>query len=293
MASDKKKYRIKGHESFILREGWLNKGLKVVKDNPLVFTDNYGADALGVGSSMAKAIRYWLKTANLIKDVPRKEISLTKIGELIYEKDPYFEDETSLWFVHVQIACNLEKATSWYMFFNHMDIEEFSKEKLYQILEKQIKEYAMIDELSSRSLNDDCSAILSMYCKEKTEDYDPEDKKISPFALLGLLKKYGNGYQKEQPNLKTLDKWVVFYLIQKFFIKKQTESVSIDDLLEKEEMPGKILNLKRMALNEYLEQLENLELISVNMTAGLDMVYKKSDLSEIEIIRKYYRQNEK
>lgn len=33
----KNKYRFKGHESFILREGWLNKGLYEVDRNPKVF----------------------------------------------------------------------------------------------------------------------------------------------------------------------------------------------------------------------------------------------------------------
>ena len=41
----KNKYRFKGHESFILREGWLNKGLYEVDRNPKVFSENYGAQA--------------------------------------------------------------------------------------------------------------------------------------------------------------------------------------------------------------------------------------------------------
>lgn len=43
------KYRFKGHESFILREGWLNKGMREVRNDPFVFSQNYGADVLGVG----------------------------------------------------------------------------------------------------------------------------------------------------------------------------------------------------------------------------------------------------
>ena len=49
--------KLKGHETFTIREGWLDKGLKAVSDNGKVFSENYGADALGVGSNMAKAIR--------------------------------------------------------------------------------------------------------------------------------------------------------------------------------------------------------------------------------------------
>lgn len=44
--------KLKGHETFALREGWLNKGLAKVDANPKVFSENYGADALGVGSNI-------------------------------------------------------------------------------------------------------------------------------------------------------------------------------------------------------------------------------------------------
>ena len=52
---DKKDYRLKGHESFTLREGWLTKGLNAVHENPRVFSESSGADALGVGTNMAKS----------------------------------------------------------------------------------------------------------------------------------------------------------------------------------------------------------------------------------------------
>ena len=60
-----RKIRLKGHETFILREGWLAKGLKAVSDNPKVFSEYAGADALGVGTNMAKAIRYWLRAGGV------------------------------------------------------------------------------------------------------------------------------------------------------------------------------------------------------------------------------------
>ena len=33
--------KLKGHETFALREGWLNKGLAKVDANPKVFSENY------------------------------------------------------------------------------------------------------------------------------------------------------------------------------------------------------------------------------------------------------------
>ena len=50
--------------------------------------------------------------------------------------------------------------------------------------------------------------------------------------------------------------------------------------------PGRILNLKRMALNEYLDHLEGQGYLTVNRTAGLDMVYLKKRKSGL---RKLFR----
>ena len=98
--------RFKGHESFIIREGWLNKGLREVKRDPKVFYQNYGADALGVGPNMAKSIRYWLKCSGLTDEGVRSVVRLTELGEMVLKNDPYFEDIFSLWVVHCNIARN-------------------------------------------------------------------------------------------------------------------------------------------------------------------------------------------
>ena len=62
-----KKIRLKGHETFILREGWLTKGLAAAEKDGMVFSKNSGADALGVGTNMAKAIRYWMQSADSLE----------------------------------------------------------------------------------------------------------------------------------------------------------------------------------------------------------------------------------
>ena len=84
--------KLKGHETFALREGWLNKGLAKVDANPKVFSENYGADALGVGSNMAKAIRYWLKAGKFMEEPPKEGAKLTDIGQIIFKEDKYLED---------------------------------------------------------------------------------------------------------------------------------------------------------------------------------------------------------
>lgn len=49
--------------------------------------------------------------------------------------------------------------------------------------------------------------------------------------------------------------------------------------------------MKRIALNEYLDNLAALNYITVNRTAGLDMVYLKKNIPLNEIVEKYYEKN--
>ena len=51
------KYKIKGNESFSIREGWLAKGLMALDENKYVFSEEAAMDNLGVGSKMVKSIK--------------------------------------------------------------------------------------------------------------------------------------------------------------------------------------------------------------------------------------------
>jgi len=50
--TEKNKYRFKGHESFILREGWLNKGLFEIEKNAKVFSENKFSILFGFESAI-------------------------------------------------------------------------------------------------------------------------------------------------------------------------------------------------------------------------------------------------
>ena len=278
--------RFKGHESFVLREGWLEKGLREVKQNPRVFFENYGADALGVGPNMAKAIRYWLKCGGLTRENPRSGAELTELGELMLQEDPYFEDIGSLWIVHCSIARNREQATAWQMFFNEFEYEEFTREELEDAMQKLAVQAAGEQSVSPRSVKDDCSAILHMYLGKRQENRDPEEKNISPFGSLGLLKETGDGYVKEQPVLHRLPAEMVLYLMAE--LPDINRGIHIEELLTVPGGPGRILNLKRTGLMEQLEQLEQKEKVILNQTAGLDMAYLPHQTDPKMVLRQYY-----
>ena len=101
--------KLKGHETFAIREGWLSKGLIEVDKNEKVFSKNFGADTLGVGSNMAKAIRYWLKAGDFTEETGKSQVSLTEIGKIILKNDRYFEDILPLEIFHVNLVHNRGK----------------------------------------------------------------------------------------------------------------------------------------------------------------------------------------
>lgn len=287
----KNHYRFKGHESFTIREGWLNKGLLAVAKDAKVFMVNAGADALGVGANMAKSIRYWMRCAGLMEEVPKEGAKFTWLGELLKEKDCYFEEDLSLWLVHCNIVKNKEEATAWNLFFNQFSYEEFDKKILTDEMKELAKRVVGDGKLAESSVENDCEAIMHMYLKKSEKGSNPEEKNISPFGKYQLLKRTDGMIQRKQPDLNQLPEEVVWYLLKEQIA--DANSISMDALLDGENSPGKLLQLKRTGLMEMLGRLETRELITINHTAGLDMVYLKSDQSKQQVIKDYYDRKKK
>ena len=288
MANNKIKLRLQGHEKFALREGWLNKGLIIVNDNPGIFQSDEAPDVFGIGSNMVKSVRYWLKAFGLIVEVPGKGASLTTIGQIIYENDLYLEDVFTLWILHSNIAKNIEEATSWFMFFNRCQVDDLSKDQIQQILKREISKYVEGDNFSENSLKSDVDVLLNMYSNTK-EISDPEDKNISPFAELKLLKKTEGKYSKVHADKRLISEWIVLYELADRLREK--ESVSIEDLSLGEKGLQSIYQMNIVMINDYLDKLDALGYIHVNRTAGLDMIYREKEFSAIDVLEEYYKNN--
>ena len=281
----KKDIRLKGHEKFTLREGWLNKGIIGVKEDSKLFSGIKGADKLGVGSNMVKSIRYWLQAFKLVDETKKDGTILSEFGKIVYENDIYFEDMFTLWLLHSNIAKNEQKATTWYLFFNKCDANEFTKDDLFEILKKEIIKLIGTEDFSENSLKDDIDVLLNMYSKENVND-DPEDKKNCPLSVLGLVKKEDNTYIKQQPEMRKINEWIVLYELSCLF--ENEESLSIDKVAT---LLENIYNMTKVTVNGFLDKLENAGYINVNRTAGLDVIYPLDMAKLMDIIEEYYKQH--
>ena len=289
MASEKVKFRLQGHEKFPLREGWLNKGLEALKNDKYVFSNGEATDVLGIGSNMVKSLRFWMKAFKLIDDRNSKEgIKLSELGKTIYKNDKYLEKDFTLWLLQSQIVKNPDIATSWFLYFNRCDSVNLTKEQIFSILKRELTEYTNGEKFSDKSLQNDIDVIVNMYSKDSKVE-DPEEKNVSPFVHLGLVKKTDDGFEKTHPDIRKLSEWNVLYELSE--LMRERDQISIDEAFNTDNGIIKIYQITAVQANEYLDMLESMGYIRVNRTAGLDMIYKINDEIKPEnIIRDYYAQ---
>ena len=250
MADELQKFKLKGHESFYIREGWLVKGIKNIKREPKVFLEKDATEVLGLGTNMVKALRYWLQATTITEEIKvqgnKREQYLSKnFGEVLYKCDPYFEDIFSLWLVHYKIATNKSLSTSWYLFFNEVNSLEFTKDDLKKEMTHALNRLTNNAEFSENSLFDDCECILKTYFDDKKEDRNPEDNIVCPLSELDLVSKHSMEkgkelIQKKKPSIDKLDKLVVLYIIVDNL--NDSYNTSIDEILYGKCNAGKVLN---------------------------------------------------
>ena len=285
--ADKVIYKLKGHEKFPLREGWLNKGLSAaITRGTKVFLDKKAPDVLGVGTNMVKSMRYWMQSCGLLVKEGNKE-KLSKFAHIIYDNDPYIEDVFTLWLLHSNLAKNIYSATVWYMFFNTFEAEEFTKDDLLKRMRLELFKYVGKN-VTESSVHDDVDVLLNMYSKRNLKNDDPEDKIICPFASLGLLRREEDTYYKMQPDLRKVSEYLVLYELSCMFEKEK--SLSIEKIAAGAGSLGALYHLSRVSVNRYLDIIETLGHIRVDRTAGLDVVYPIAIENPNEIIQAYYKQ---
>ncbi len=272
------KYKLRGHETFAIRKGWLSKGMKRVQDDGEVFLsrENNPMDVLGIGANMVKSLRHWLQAVGLTEEpeTGRRSQRLTDFGKLVFRHDRYLEEAGTLQLLHYKLASNKRLAPSWYYFFNEHK-GEISEDEFAQGLENWLAMEGQ-EPPSRRLVQDDFACIVSTYLprhKSNPTKDSPESNLECPLAELGLidfLKKSDRTYKKVAPSPKTLHPWIVLAAIADTAGGK-TE-IQLHELSQAPRSISKTFNLDTIALLEALYQAEGLGQIKLVRTAGLDVI---------------------
>ncbi len=277
------KVKMKRHESFSIREGWLAKGIRTIKEDSKAFSSADATDILGIGTNMVKSLKYWMSATCLIEENNRS-ITLSKFGELIDKYDPYLEDNFSWWLIHIKMILNIEDSYIYNLFFNKCTMKVFSKrdifEQISQILNNNKLEY------SENILQDEVNMIIKTYSIDEKID-NPENNFICPLSELNLIKKVDiNAYERVKPDFRNLNYLIVYYLM--VILSEDKDYLSIDDLIKLDNSPAKLLNLDKNLINEYLDEMKKQDLIVINRTAGLNMIYFTTKMSIDEIMKEHF-----
>jgi len=275
--------KFSGHETFHVREGWLTKGMLLLRDHPAIFNgaDSFMHDWIGVGSNMGKSIRYWLAVTGLAEPAPqtRGALQLSRLGQLLLEKDRYLLDPVTWWVLHINLTYGKETTTSWHWFFNSFYQSRFDKKACVEALRR----YLMFKQAtipSYQTLDRDLGCLLSSYAQAVPEEVsDPEESYDSPFKELGLLlffKESGSyqlNFDKKEIPLAALGYCLSLSVLADE--NRQTNEISVHDAASIENGPGKCFLLVASDLFDLVESysaINNWSDITISGLAGNRMV---------------------
>lgn len=283
-----------GHETFVIREGWLHKGLALTRDNPEVFAGSEAADALGVGENMAKSIRHWLLVTGLAErvDGTRGPFRATALGELVWEHDPYFLSPGTWWAIHMQMI-NQPKAGAWCWFFNYFSQPRFERavciERLNQYLQLHRRKTP-----SRNTLERDISCLLRCYSTTlPTVRDDPEDGNDCGLRELALLYHLpGSGIYQRASEAISIPAELIGYNIALVFpeasVGRGTIDLAIERLARAQGGPGAALQAGPERLYEVLQTVEQSSQELAITGLGAERVLRLPQRDPIAWLTAYY-----
>ena len=255
--------KFRAHETFFIRKGWLSKGMKAIKNDPMAFIskEKNPMDTLGIGSNMVKSLRYWLQAVGIAEEPNsgKRIQTFTPLGEQIYKHDRYIEELGTLYLLQYRLASQHELAASWYYFYNIFNMTEFTRDDFIAGLNGYVIE-ANGEGAAMRSLTDDFNCIIGTYVpryKTNPGKVSPENNIDCPFgelSLVDIVDRNRKVYRKVSPSAKNIDPWVILAVLMDQ-AAGGTE-VGLNDLLTAPKNIGKVFNLDTITMIDALRETE-------------------------------------
>ena len=136
------------------------------------------------------------------------------------------------------------------------------------------------------------SCIINTYLpryKSSPGKVSPENNIDCPFGELGLVdiaNKKNKTYKKSIPAVKSFDSWVILAVIADQ--SEGRDEIGLNELLTKPCNIGKVFNLDAITMLDILHGLENIGMIKIIRTAGLDVIHLNQKLTFMDCVKKYY-----
>jgi hypothetical protein len=284
-----------GHETFVIREGWLHKGLQLQINEPELLATDDAADGFGVGRNMAKSIRHWLLATGLAERANgnRGPMIPSRMGELVWREDPYFLAPGTWWALHIELATQPGRAGAWYWFFNHFGSPRFERPTCLQSLVNYLQMHRRRLP-SRRTLERDVACLLRCYARsDGNRDADPEDGNDCGLAELRLLRHSATtGLYERDSGPKPVPASAIGYNIARVWPEaaggEGSIDIGIDRLAREPGGPGRILQMTADALFETLQQAERSSRDIEITGLGAERALRISQRAPLAWLREYY-----
>jgi len=293
----KTKLTFSGHDTFHCRQLWLKKGYDFLY-NGGSFTDPFAIVELGVGKNMVSSIQFWMKAFGLI-DTNNK---LTEFATYLFDKngkDPYLEDEATLWLLHYKLV-TLDVATLYGLLFNDIRREkiEFTKEAIISFVNRKTEELE-VKAINQNTLSKDIDVLVKMYLPGHSKQ-DKDDIFSGLLTELALIQE-----EKRKVDDKT---WKTFYSIvgaERSMIPDEIilfailenrnfeNSISLYSLEHDQNMIGNVFTMNRTGLIDRIDNIaKNKKFkkygIVFSDQAGVRELQLKKKPNPLEILNSYY-----
>lgn len=275
-------YKFKKNESFYIRDGWFEKAINSINEAKIknIFSKNEGVKILGIGSNMVKGLRYWLATSNVIH-TNATTTELTEFGQLLLKHDQYLETTFSWSLIHYFLVKNKYECPIFNLIFNGGQKYFTKKDKINDLI-AFFKENGVTPKIDY--VEDDLNVFLKSYINEEIID-NPEDNYSCPLSTLKLISKKKDRYEKCKPSYNTISYFVVYFILCDLY---GNTAFNIEDSLDVDNSPAKVFNLDKNTYLQYLDEMKNNGLITINKTAGLNTVYFTKQLDITDVFNLYF-----
>ena len=242
------------HETFYPRYGWLTK----IADKHSKLYDEGNHNELGVGKNMFNSMKFWGQAFKLVaKDgnvYNKTELNKKIFGSNFEGVDPFVETYETLWILMYESLLPTSILPAWRSIINLYNSEYFTANSLELHLKNRVK--VSYPEISESSLKKDVHCFISMFV-DKSSSVKSDEFILSPFSELGyIVNDIENDSFRFVYGVKpTLSSRIVVWSIVRYMENVSTSSISLSELCNREDSPGKVYKLSPNDISEYLDRL--------------------------------------
>ena len=205
------RYSFSGHESFQCKSLWLKKGYDFLNEGNS-FTEPDAVAKLGVGKNMVSSIRFWLKSFGLSSNDRLTDIAHYLLNTTI-GKDPYTEDNTTLWLLHYLIV-STDSASLYPLLFVEYQREkkEFTKAELQAFIKRKCAVPEQKNVYNENTVKKDIGVLLKNYVAP-SDLKSIEDFSALLISLSLIQSKGGSNYAFIEKSAKDINPVVILFAL--------------------------------------------------------------------------------